>query len=298
MIEVIDRIPTYPGRVKMIPVDGQPNTYDMVRADNPTEPGTPINKALFDSIISDFNGVINEFIALRTQVNSTLLAISNRSLIGDLVAGTEIALEENGILVPFIKIQHGYEGATGSLVMRKHCVTKMPLVNTSDTKYPDGRADKWLNNEYFATLGSTVQAVALQAPFDCRITEYSGGGSTSMTKTYNRKVFLLSSYELCLTPSYGISTEGEQISYFNSSSRRTATYNGVLTDYYTRAFTYNPYATTVRMADTITTVGSTKAVTNPTEYSAGIRPVLFLPNTFEVSVGDPNTTNVMATAGV
>ena len=33
MIEVIDRIPTYPGRVKMTPVAGQENTYDMVRAD-------------------------------------------------------------------------------------------------------------------------------------------------------------------------------------------------------------------------------------------------------------------------
>ena len=52
MIEVKDRVPTYPGRVKLIPVSGQPDTYDMVRADEPIEPGTPINKALFDSITS------------------------------------------------------------------------------------------------------------------------------------------------------------------------------------------------------------------------------------------------------
>lgn len=49
MIEVKDRIPTYPGRVKMTPVAGQANTYDMVRADEPIEPGTPINKVLMDS---------------------------------------------------------------------------------------------------------------------------------------------------------------------------------------------------------------------------------------------------------
>ena len=49
MIEVKDRIPTYPGRVKMTPVAGQANTYDMVRADEPLEPGTPINKVLLDS---------------------------------------------------------------------------------------------------------------------------------------------------------------------------------------------------------------------------------------------------------
>ena len=47
MIEVLDRVPTYPGRVKMTPVPGQENTYDMVRADDPIEAGTPINKALF-----------------------------------------------------------------------------------------------------------------------------------------------------------------------------------------------------------------------------------------------------------
>ena len=46
--QVIDRIPTYPGRVTMTPVTGQTNTYDLARADSPIEEGTPINKALFD----------------------------------------------------------------------------------------------------------------------------------------------------------------------------------------------------------------------------------------------------------
>lgn len=40
-----DRVPTYPGRVKLNPVSGQENTYDMVRADEPTQDGTPLNKA-------------------------------------------------------------------------------------------------------------------------------------------------------------------------------------------------------------------------------------------------------------
>lgn len=45
---VKDRIPTYPGRVTLTPVSGQTNTYDLVRADQPLEVGTPINKSLFD----------------------------------------------------------------------------------------------------------------------------------------------------------------------------------------------------------------------------------------------------------
>jgi hypothetical protein len=286
MLEIKDRIPTYPGRVKMVPVEGQPNTYDMVRADEPIEPGTPINKALFDDILRDF-------VALRTQVNSTLYTISHRALLGDIAPGTEIVLEENGVLVPFIKIQSSYGGAAGSLLLRKHCVTKMPLANPNDTKYPDCRADLWLNNEYFSMLGATERAIALEAPFDSRITEYSGVSSTSGTYTYRRKVFLLSAYEQGITPGSGISYEGGQIAYFNSAARRVATFNGVPTDCYTRTVSYRPL-----IGHVITTAGSVSQIANPSEYEAGIRPVLFLPNTYEVSVADPNTENVMANAEV
>lgn len=40
-----DRVPLYPGRVALTPVEGQANTYDMVRADQPTQAGTPLSKA-------------------------------------------------------------------------------------------------------------------------------------------------------------------------------------------------------------------------------------------------------------
>ena len=47
-IKVLDRVPTYPGRVVLTPVSGQANTYDLVRADSPITEGTPLNKALLD----------------------------------------------------------------------------------------------------------------------------------------------------------------------------------------------------------------------------------------------------------
>lgn len=40
-----DRVPTYPGRVKLTPVVGQTNIYDLEMADQPTENGTALNKA-------------------------------------------------------------------------------------------------------------------------------------------------------------------------------------------------------------------------------------------------------------
>lgn len=40
-----DRIPTYPGRVKLTPVAGQENTYDLIRADQAVQEGDKLNKA-------------------------------------------------------------------------------------------------------------------------------------------------------------------------------------------------------------------------------------------------------------
>nr|DAV20381.1 MAG TPA: hypothetical protein [Caudoviricetes sp.] len=38
-----DRSPKFPGRVKLLPVSGQENIYDMTRADDPDDTGTPFN---------------------------------------------------------------------------------------------------------------------------------------------------------------------------------------------------------------------------------------------------------------
>lgn len=53
MIEknIVDRVPTYPGRIKLTPVSGQADMFTMTRADEPREAGTPIDKATLDSII-------------------------------------------------------------------------------------------------------------------------------------------------------------------------------------------------------------------------------------------------------
>lgn len=47
-----DRVPKYPGRVKLVPVSGQENTFDMVRADDPTQIGDSLNKA---TLLRDFS---------------------------------------------------------------------------------------------------------------------------------------------------------------------------------------------------------------------------------------------------
>lgn len=73
MIEVgfKDRVPLYAGRMKMIPVQGQADTYDLERADEPLVEGTPLNKATLDSIShSRLTGRFYKPTVTRTDKNS------------------------------------------------------------------------------------------------------------------------------------------------------------------------------------------------------------------------------------
>ena len=60
MIDVKDRVPTYPGRVKLTKTNGTSEYVTLERADAPTTEGTPINKALFDSIKTDVDGKVSK----------------------------------------------------------------------------------------------------------------------------------------------------------------------------------------------------------------------------------------------
>lgn len=71
-----DRIPLYPGRVKLMPVPGQPDIYDMVRADQPTEVGTPINKA---TLLSDSTASLYGYSS--DAVPNTLFSLLSKAVI-------------------------------------------------------------------------------------------------------------------------------------------------------------------------------------------------------------------------
>lgn len=60
MIDVKDRVSTYPGRVKLTKTNGSSEYVTLERADAPTQEGTPINKVLFDSIKDDVNGKVSK----------------------------------------------------------------------------------------------------------------------------------------------------------------------------------------------------------------------------------------------
>ena len=81
-----DRLPTYPGRIRLVPVPGQANVYDLERADEATQEGTPLNKAnlLDDQTAARLGGDRN------MSVNDALNVIIDdaRVMIGDVVRAT------------------------------------------------------------------------------------------------------------------------------------------------------------------------------------------------------------------
>lgn len=71
-----DRVPTYPNRVILNPVAGQENTYDIVRADEPQQEGTPLNKAtLLDDTTAEKLGLTGD-----PTVNQALAGILQKPI--------------------------------------------------------------------------------------------------------------------------------------------------------------------------------------------------------------------------
>ena len=72
MINVVDRVPTYPNRIKITKSDGTSEYVTWERADEPVVEGTPINKALFDSIANDVGLMENKTVYVSTAGSDTL----------------------------------------------------------------------------------------------------------------------------------------------------------------------------------------------------------------------------------
>ena len=108
-----DRVPLYPGRVTLNPVAGQANTYDMVRADQPTQEGTPLNKA-----------------TLLKDVTASILGLPNTAVPDDAFLALTIGVGTYGYRVK-IQLADGtpVEGATVSGIT---ALTGSTLVSGTD----------------------------------------------------------------------------------------------------------------------------------------------------------------------
>lgn len=108
-----DRVPLYPGRVTLTPVAGQANTYDMVRADQPIQEGTPLSKA---TLLKDYT--------------ANLLGLPNTAVPDDALLALLIGVGTYGYRVK-IQLSDGtpVEGATVSGIT---ALTGSTLVSGAD----------------------------------------------------------------------------------------------------------------------------------------------------------------------
>ena len=115
-----DREPTYPGRVTLTPVYGLANTYDMERADRPTQEGTPLNKA---NLLSDATETAMFGAAANRTVDEAFAGLAAQiKLIMSNTAAITLTLKDSaghaisGVLVQGILTESGqavYSGTDG-----------------------------------------------------------------------------------------------------------------------------------------------------------------------------------------
>lgn len=235
---------------------------------------------------TDFNRIegnalhlYDDMAALRKHVDDTLYAISQRTAIGNLPVGAELALYENGVLVPYIKIHEDYQGSGRNLVVRKSSYTNATLQNDSDNYYADCKTDVFLNYDFINVLDAATQAAIAAVGIPVR--------ALSGVATIQRKVFLLSRTEYNFS---GGTAEGSINYYFTSPDRRIATFDGMAFEHWTRSILDLQYEATF-----VTNTGAI-GVGHPSVFRAGIRPAFTLPVNFEVVAVAPNTANTIAVA--
>lgn len=129
-----DRIPTYPGRVRLVPVAGQENLYDMTWADQPLQAGTALDKS---ALLTD--GVAAAFGLTDSAVPNDVLGILSKAVLYDQgVMRTVGGAEVGG------KVQSGTFSGTGvSGASNPHSTLtfnftpKVVILQCPDVRYED-----------------------------------------------------------------------------------------------------------------------------------------------------------------
>ena len=109
-----DRVSLYPGRVKLVPVPGQENTYDMVRADSPTQEGMPLNK---ENLLSDDAEIALFGVANDRTVSEAFAGIGSKLklIMSDMASITVTVTDQAGNAVKNVLVDGIYTEAGGAV---------------------------------------------------------------------------------------------------------------------------------------------------------------------------------------
>ena len=290
-----DRVPLYPGRVTLTPVSGQANTYDLTRADQPTQDGTPLNKAslLKDATAALFGktnaAVPDDILSLLSK--STLAQLKEKytkTTIGTLAVGKTITLNVSGTPKEFIVVHQGkpsslYDGScSGTWLLMKDIYENRVWQSGNINKYESSDIHAYLNSTFLNLFDSNIKNAIKQVKIPYRKNGGSGGTDQSGANGLLAKIFLLSGYEVGWTTSDSgyFPVDGSKLDYFAASSggnsKRIANFNGSAALWWLRSpYTGNTYSVWLVHSD-----GS--YISDRASSSHGIRPALVLPSTLAV----------------
>jgi hypothetical protein len=100
-----NREPKYPGRVKLIPVDGEANVYDMVRADEPIQKGDPLNAA---TLLSDSTAAMFGLDGSATPNSVFALLANHLSVAAKVASGTYVGVGTVGETQTYNRLDVGF----------------------------------------------------------------------------------------------------------------------------------------------------------------------------------------------
>ena len=292
-----DRVPLYPGRVTLTPVSGQANTFDLVRADQPTQEGTPLNKAsLLKDTTAALYGKTNAAVPddiLSLLSKSALAHIEEKytkTTIGTLAVGKTITLNVGGAAKEFIVVHQGKpsdmydDSCSGTWLLMKDIYENRVWQSGNINKYESSDIHTYLNNTFLNLFDSNIKDAIKQVKLPYRKNGGSGGSDQSGANGLLCKIFLLSGYEIGFTTSDNsyFPVDGAKLSYFEAGTgssalnKRIAYLNGSAANWWLRS----PY--TDNTGDVWRVYSSGDCIYNGASVSLGIRPALILPPTFEV----------------
>lgn len=146
MIDVKDRVPTKAGRTKITKDDGSIEYVTIERADEPVEPGTPINKALFNSIKEDIFNVNSYLIPSVEKVVKRSESVSDSELVASSTDDYDSSTQYDSINGYFSTLNTGLTPTA-----------KIYSLNGGKVGY---KSDSGLS-DYFSTSANTVKLLQM-----------------------------------------------------------------------------------------------------------------------------------------
>lgn len=214
-----------------------------------------------------------------------LKAPSTGILASALPVGTVVKLMEGGTAVEYLVVNQGipsnsnlYDSSCdGTWLLRKDCLEARPWgYSSTNNKYAESSIAKYLNAEFFNSLGSIEQSAIKTVKIP-----YCVGGASSTIESGNAgfscHAFLLSGYEVGFTTSTGSNypVDGSKLEYFTydaASDTRIGYTSGTAVSWYLRS----PATNRSNIIFTVNAYGGNG--NSAPDKNRNVRPALILPS--------------------